>query len=354
MFLEIKGLNISLGKFRLKDVSFGLEKGNYGVIIGPTGSGKSIVLESIAGFYKPQTGQILLEGKDITSWPPEKRNISVVYQDYVLFPHMTVYENIAYGLIKRHKDKSFIQKEVEKIAKTLNISHLLDRHLTTLSGGEMQRTAIARALIIKPKLLLMDEPFSALDVQTRQELRSMVKEVVAQYQTTVLQVTHDFGDVFSLATQVIVMKEGQILQIGTAQDVFSNPTNCFIAKFVGTNIIRCKVIGKNDGLTVLSTDNLKLYSIDPATIGQQVAVAIRPENIIITPKPFVSSARNVFEATISQISQIGHIVWLKLWIKNITLKAIITPNSQELLGLKCGQKVFAFFKAANVRILDQN
>ncbi|ACV24967.1 ABC transporter related [Methanocaldococcus fervens AG86] len=177
-FLEIKNLSIDLGEFKLIDVNLEIEKGDYLTIIGPTGSGKSILLETIAGFYKPKNGKIFLEGEDITNLPPEKRNMSIVYQDYVLFPHKTVFENIAYGLKKKIKDKDKIKEEVNRISELLNISHLLHRKPGTLSGGEQQRTALARALVVKPKLLLMDEPFSALDVKTKENLRKLVKKAV--------------------------------------------------------------------------------------------------------------------------------------------------------------------------------
>ena len=151
-FLEIEDLSIDLGEFKLVDVNLKVKKGDYLTIIGPTGSGKSILLETIAGFYKPEKGRIYLEGEDITDLPPEKRNMSIVYQDYVLFPHKTVFDNIAYGLKKKIKDKDKIKEEITQIVEVLNISHLLHRTPDTLSGGEQQRVALARALVVKPKL----------------------------------------------------------------------------------------------------------------------------------------------------------------------------------------------------------
>ncbi|MCE5213177.1 MAG: ATP-binding cassette domain-containing protein, partial [Methanobacterium sp.] len=167
MFLNIKDLCVDLGQFHLKNVDLSLEKNDYLVLIGPTGSGKSVLLETIAGFFSPYKGKILLEGKDITNLKPEKRGISIIYQDYVLFPNMNVYENIAYGLKKKIDDKDLIESKILNLAKLLKIDHLLERNPETLSGGEKQRTAIARSLIVEPNILLMDEPFSALDINTQ-------------------------------------------------------------------------------------------------------------------------------------------------------------------------------------------
>ncbi|NJE07076.1 ATP-binding cassette domain-containing protein [Thermococcus sp. M39] len=351
MFLEIRDLSIDLGEFKLVDVSLGVEKREYVTIIGPTGSGKSILLETIAGFYKPERGKIILEGRDITHLPPEKRGVSVVYQDYVLFPHMTVYDNIAYGLRKKINDEERIKEEVERIAKVLKIDHLLHRMPTTLSGGEMQRAAIARALVVKPKLLLMDEPFSALDVKTREKLRRLVKKAIQEYQTTVLHVTHDFDDIFSLATKVVVMRDGKVLQIGEPEEVFSRPSSDFVADFVGTNILKCRVVGAEGNLTVLSVNGLRIYSTDRAEIGEEVRVSIRPENIIIAKEPIESSARNVFIGKVSEVSRKGHLVWLRIKLDGVELKAVITPNSCDLLGIEEGKEFYVIFKASNVRIV---
>ncbi len=158
---------MDLGGFKLRDVTFSVDKCDYVCIIGPTGVGKSILLETIAGLYNPKKGRILLDGEDITHLPPERKHVGVVYQDYALFPHMTVFNNIAYGLRKKIKDKNIVKQEVKRIAELLEIDHLLHRKPGTLSGDEQQRVALARALIVRPKLLLMDEPFSALDVRQR-------------------------------------------------------------------------------------------------------------------------------------------------------------------------------------------
>lgn len=175
-FLEVRDLCLDVGGFELDRIELKAEKGDYLTLIGPTGSGKSLLLETIIGFYGPEKGRIILEGKDITDLPPNMRQISLVYQDHMLFPHMNVFENIAYAIRKKLRDKKQIEAEVKQIAGVLGIGELLYRKPATLSGGEKQRAAIARSLIVRPKLLLLDEPFSALDVRTKEKLRKMLKK----------------------------------------------------------------------------------------------------------------------------------------------------------------------------------
>ena len=351
-FLEVEDLNINLGEFKLIDVNLKVKKGDYLTIIGPTGSGKSILLETIAGFYIPKKGRVYLEGEDITNLPPEKRNMSIVYQDYVLFPNMTVFNNIAYGLKKKIKDKEKIKEEITQIAEVLNISHLLHRKPDTLSGGEMQRTAIARALVVKPKLLLMDEPFSALDVKTKENLRKLVKKAIKEYNTTVLQVTHDFDDVWSLANNVVVMKDGEILQIGNPEEVFNKPSTNFMADFVGTNILSGKVIGKDGQLTKIKVGDLIFWSIDSADGMEEVRVSIRPENIILSNKLIETSARNEFKCKIEKTVKRGNLVYLTLNVEGTTLRCVLTPNALHSLDIKEGDSAYILIKAINVRIIS--
>ena len=290
--LEVENLGIDLGDFHLRDVSLSVEEGDYLTVIGPTGAGKSILLEAIAGFYPLLSGRIILDGRDVTKEPPERRGISIVYQDYMLFPHMTVFDNIAFGLRKR-LPKGEIEREVSHIARELRIEHILHRKPGTLSGGEQQRVTLARALVVRPNVLLMDEPFSALDAKTREKLRSLVKEVIAEYGTTVIHVAHDFEDVFALAKHVAVMRDGRIVQFGTPEEVFSRPGDEFIASFVGTNLLRGKVVGRKGGLTVVKVGNAVLYTADEAE--RDVTLSLRPEEIIVAREPGECSARTWFQ-----------------------------------------------------------
>ncbi len=214
MFLEVNAEK-NLENFRL-EVNFSMGRG-YCVILGPTGAGKSLLLEIIAGIVKPDKGRVSMDGKDITDLPPEKRGIGFVPQDCALFPHMNVRKNIAYGL--RHEKGHEKDKKVKEIAEKLGILHLLDRKPATLSGGEMQRVALARALVIKPKLILLDEPLSAVDLGTKKKLINELKYVRSEFGIPIAHVTHDILEAAMLAEEMAVVMNGRIVKSGRAEDV---------------------------------------------------------------------------------------------------------------------------------------
>ncbi len=355
VFLEVNDLSVKLGEFHLDHSNLKLDKNDYIVIIGPTGSGKSVLLETIAGFYSSDNGNVILENENITHLNPEDRGISIVYQDYVLFPHMNVQDNIAYGLRKKENDESIIQSKVHKMAEMLKIDHLMDRDPETLSGGEKQRVAIARSLIVEPKLLLMDEPFSAVDVNTHAYLTALIKNVIEEYQTTCIHVTHNFNDVYNLAEKVAVMKEGKILQQGTLHDVFSRPADDFVANFVGVyNVFRGKIVGYDKSLLKIKINSdLIIYSSDEfEQDSSDVMVAIRPENIIFSNEPFVSSVRNQLKGVVNDMLEVGHTIWIEVQVGNVEFKGVLTPNSCQSLGLKRGKEIYLSFKSLNVNLME--
>ncbi|MCK9151962.1 ATP-binding cassette domain-containing protein [Methanobacterium alcaliphilum] len=362
MFLEVNDLSVDLGEFHLKEANLSLEKEDYFVLIGPTGSGKSVLLETIAGFYNPLKGQVILDGKDITDINPEKRGISIVYQDHILFPHMNVEENIAYGLKKNIKDPDLVKEKVLSIAKTLKIDHLLHRNPKTLSGGESQRTALARALVVEPSILLMDEPFSALDVRTQSSLTTLIKRVVKKYKTTCIHVTHNFNDVWNLAERVAVMKDGIILQQGRVKEVFSKPTHNFVAHFVGVhNIFEGQIVERkhssitiklNSDLLVYSADEEHLHDYKDSKTHYKILVAIRPENIIFSNETFQSSIRNQIKGIVKEIMEIGPTAWIEVDVCGIIFKGILTPSSLEILNIKKDKEIYLSFKSVNVKIID--
>ena len=192
----------------------------YCVVLGPTGAGKSLLLETIAGILKPDKGKIVIDGEDVTKLPPEKRKIGFVPQDYALFPHMNVYKNIAYGI----KDKEEKRKKVEEIAEKLGIFNLLDRKPATLSGGEKQRVALARALVIQPKLILLDEPLSAVDLRTKERLMNELKFVHSEFKIPIIHVTHSLIEAVMLADEIAIMMDGKIVEKGEAKKILSSPS----------------------------------------------------------------------------------------------------------------------------------
>lgn len=231
--LKIEHLHKQLGNFKLRDINLEIKQGEYFIILGPTGTGKSIVLETLAGLYKPDEGKIYFNEIDLTNEYPENREIGFVYQDYVLFPHLSVKKNIIFGLKQKKIPKDEIEQKLDEILSMFKINHLINRKPLTLSGGEQQRVAIARALITSPKILLMDEPLSSLDPHTKEEFFYMLKSIHEKRKNTVIHVTHDFNEALYLADRIAVMNKGTIVQVGTPDEIFKKPNSDFVANFTG-------------------------------------------------------------------------------------------------------------------------
>jgi len=347
--IEIRDLKVSVGDFRIQVDKLRIERGDYLIIVGPTGAGKTILLETIAGFHRVKRGKIILNGRDITYLSPQERGVSMVYQDYMLFPHMTVEENIGYPLKIR---KMEWRRRVKELAEDLGIKHLLRRYPKTLSGGEKQRVALARAVIIEPELLLLDEPFSALDPNMRDSARKIVKDFIENLGISTIHVTHDFSDAWIMGNKMGVMRNGKIVRFGLIDEVFSSPQDDFVARFLGaTNILRGIATSRKDGLLEVDVKNVKIYTTDNADAGEEVLLSIRPENIVLSYTTPETSQRNVLPAEIEDIHMEGHIAWLILKIDGIEMKAMLTPNAVESMNLEKGKMVYASFKAAATKIV---
>jgi molybdate transport system ATP-binding protein len=350
-FFRVDNLHINLIEFQLREVSFCLDQGDYMMIIGPTGAGKTILLESIVGFWKPEKGRIWLEGSEITQELPEHRNIGIVYQDYALIPHFTVFENIAYGLKK--KTKNGIGETVKDIAASLKIEHLLHRKPETLSGGEQQRVALARSLVVEPKLLLMDEPFSALDPRMRRETRHLLLDVLARRKTTVIHISHDLNDAWALANKLAIFRDGLLLQFGTIEDVFRRPQSRFIADFVGASILDGTVVANGSGPCLIDVGDFHLTSIDCTDPGKKVQVALRPEDIIVSKeRPSGISAQNIIATRLERVVPEGRASFLHLAVNETELSVLVTNNAVAQLGVSPGDTIYAIIKSANVRIVQ--
>lgn len=336
------------GNFSLKNVSFNIDNKEYFVILGPTAAGKTLILETAAGFYFPSKGCILLNGKDVTYVPPEKRNIGFVYQDYSLFPHMNAKDNIAFGLKMRKFPRREIEVKVRDIMDSMGISHLRNRLPSTLSGGEQQRVALARALVIEPDILLLDEPLSALDPRTRESLREELKRVHVNRGTTTIHVTHNQGEALALADRIGVIMDGEVVQVDTPHKIFNEPVSEDMATFVGVeNVVKGKIMSNDDDMAIVDVGDYKIRALSNLKEGE-VNVFIRPENIVLSKVELESSARNSINGKITKITQFG--VIFRIFMDN-NLSALVTKQAIEELRLEVGKKVYASFKATAIHLI---
>jgi len=342
--LEVKGISKDYGDFHLRNLSFTVSKGEYFIILGPSGAGKTVLLEAIAGLISPDSGRILLKGVDVTEWPPEKRGLAYVPQSYALFPHMSVYDNITFGLKLRRLPKAEIEKRVREIIEVLGIGNLLKRKPGTLSGGEQQRVALARALVTEPPLILLDEPFANIDVQTRGRLINGMKHWRKELGFTALHVTHSFEETVSLGDRVGVMLDGRLVQVGSVREVFSRPRCERVARFLGfENIIEGTVEGRK-----LRANGVEIEL--PVEARGKVRVGLRPEDVIIFTQPTKTSVRNILRARVEGVEELGPIVRLRLNASGLSISAFITRSSLIELGISAGKEVYAGFKTSAIHV----
>lgn len=343
--LQLKNLWKRLGDFQLKNINLSIKEKEYFIILGPTGTGKTVILEVIAGMYKPDQGEIWFNGKRINDLYPEQRDIGFVYQDYALFPHLTVEENIAFGLKVRKQNAETINSSLYKIVSLLGIEHLLKRYPSTLSGGEQQRTALARALITSPGLLLLDEPLSALDPRTKQVFQEELWRIHRELGTTTVHITHDFSEAIALGDRIGVMYNGEIVQVGTPAEVFRRPNSRFVAEFVGAENI---IPGKALKGAVQIVPGVEIQTVS-SKIGN-VTLTIRPEDIIISRERVISSAQNSLPGRIVHLANQGSVFRITI-DSGIMLTALVTPQSVEQMALNQGDNIWATFKSTAVNVL---
>ena len=346
--IQIKNLCVDLGDFMLRDVNLTVDEGEYFIILGPTGAGKTVLLESIAGLYPVKSGEIWLRGKEVTRLRPEKRGISIVYQDHVLFPHLSVKDNIVFGLRLGKQTKQEIAAALDQVSQLLGISHLLGRKPDTLSGGERQKVALARALSIKPRVLLLDEPLSALDPESREGVQQELRQLHNRLKVTTIHVTHDFEEAIALGHHIAVLGEGYIKQVGTPEHIFRQPNSEFVARFaMARNIFTGEVVDRGNGDTVFSAEGTELAVV--TDLRGSLHASIRPEDILVSPEPLYSSARNSFCGVITRVTDKGSTLYFTVNLPPDFI-CLVTRRSFEEMELAEGKKVYITFKATAVHI----
>ena len=326
----------------LNDLSLQVAKGELCCLLGPSGCGKTTTLKMVSGLWELDEGAVYLAGKDITHTPPQKRDVGMVFQNYALFPHMTVYENVAYGLRRRRWAEKAIQSKVIDMLRLVQLEGYGQRRIHQLSGGQQQRIALARALVIEPKLLLLDEPLSNLDARLRADMRDEIRRIQRTLNITTVYVTHDQEEALSLADRIVVMNNGVIEQIGPPQEIYQQPTTPFVADFIGrVNLLHAKIVAG------------ELYLLGrrfPATVGrgvegEEVICAIRPECIQLMALEN-SAAKGVIEG----VTYIGSIVRYRVSVSGIEVQVEIpSPLARfregEQVGLDWETEDLSFFQA---------
>ena len=264
------------------DFNLEVKRGEFVTFLGPSGCGKTTTLRMIAGFEMPTSGEILLNGEDISQLPANKRPINTVFQRYALFPHMNIYDNIAFGLKLKKLPKEEIRKKVKRVLDIVDLEGFENRKISTLSGGQQQRIAIARALVNEPEILMLDEPLGALDLKMRQEMQIELKHMHDELGITFIYVTHDQEEALTMSDKIVVLSEGRIQQIGTPEDIYNEPQNAFVADFIGESNIIAATMVKDKVVDILGT---KFACVDEGFgTNKPVDVVIRPEDIVITEK----------------------------------------------------------------------
>ena len=356
--VSIRGLTKRYGNVEaVKGVSLEFKDGAFSVLLGPSGCGKSTILRCIAGLERVTSGEIecggLLFAGGRSHLPPEQRGVGMVFQSYAIWPHLSVFDNIAYPLRLRRVKRGKIKEEVKSTAQLLGLEALLDRNATRLSGGEQQRVALARALVYKPRVLLLDEPLSNLDAKIRREVRSELRNIQEKLGVTVIYVTHDQEEAMVLGDQVVIMKEGLVIQNGSPSEVYGRPQNRFVARFLGSaNVLDIKgLVKQGDKVTVDTIGGIRISGIDVPEwdLSDAKYLSVRREEISILERQNTITGRgqNFFQAKIEKTEYVGDRCELEVKVGEEKLR-LYCPESS-----KSGQHVLISVPSRSVRLLKE-
>ena len=346
--IRLKNLTVKLKQFTLSGINLEVQRGEYFIVLGPTGAGKTLLLETIAGLRKIDAGFIFINDVDVTHMEPEKRRIGFVYQDYALFPHLSVKDNIIFGMKCRKVPKAEIAAKLKQLSVLLNIEQLLGRKPETLSGGEKQKVSLARALSTDPEVVLLDEPISALDPQQRESVQNDLKGICKKLNRTFIHVTHNFEEAVALGDSIAVLSEGRLVQSGTPEEIFRHPNSEFVARFAMTrNIFSGPITDDGYGGAIFTIGNDKLEVV--TELRGQLHASVRPEDILISQEMLISSARNSIKGKITRVDDRGATLYITVSTP-IQFVCLVTRRSYEELGLSEGSEAYITFKASAVHV----
>jgi spermidine/putrescine transport system ATP-binding protein len=319
-FLEFRGVTKTFGPVRAADgVSLGLRKGEFFSLLGPSGCGKTTMLRLAAGFEEPDAGRVFLDGRDITGLPPNKRKVNTIFQNYALFPHLTVRDNIAFGLAIARRPKAEIRAEVDRMLELIRMGDQADKRPSQLSGGQKQRVAVARALVNRPEVLLLDEPLAALDLKLRQKMLIELDLIHDEVGITFLYVTHDQAEAMSLSDRIAVMDGGRIEQVGTPAEIYESPRTSFVAAFIGdTNFLEGRIADCPDRdycrIAIPGLPDVVSYNDRAVQRGEETTLSVRPEKIHIShERPEAEPRRNLVSAVVEDAIYLGSNT--KYWVR---------------------------------------
>jgi putative spermidine/putrescine transport system ATP-binding protein len=346
-FLELQNLHRDFGTVKALDgIEIALGEGEFLSLLGPSGCGKTTALRLVAGFDRPDDGRIVVDGKDITNVAPNKRDMGMVFQAYSLFPNMTARQNVEYGLRIRGKDKTDRRKRVQDLLELVGLGHAADRYPHQLSGGMQQRVALARALAIEPRVLLLDEPLSALDAKVRVQLREEIRRIQLELGITTLYVTHDQEEALSVSDHVAVMYGGRIEQMGSPAEMYSAPATPFVAEFIGTmNRLEGTVV---DGGVEHAGTTLRIAEAQSRPRGERVLVLVRPETVDVERANGGGGVNTLVGDVVTQ-TFLGPVTRLKILGEGVDVIADVP--TQKALSLPVGTRVAAVLPAEGARLL---
>lgn len=328
----------------VKDFNLEIEDKEFIIFVGPSGCGKSTTLRMIAGLEDISKGELSIDGRVVNDVAPKDRDIAMVFQSYALYPHMTVSENISFGLKLRKMPKDQIEKKVKDAARTLDIEHLLDRKPKALSGGQRQRVALGRAIVREPKVFLMDEPLSNLDAKLRVQMRTEISKLHKRLQTTFVYVTHDQTEAMTMGTRIVVMKDGIVQQVASPQTLYNNPDNMFVASFIGSpqmNFMTGNVIEESGKLYIqIENDKILLPESkakilrEQSYVGKEIVMGIRPEDIKDDEEFIAEHPETVFDGEVDVVELMGAESYIYLKKANVNLTARVNGSTKLLSGQK--------------------